>query len=61
MININKEGSSFKKSRKVMICGLNQLGLCEDKGFDHPVDVPWDNGGELNIHFYNLFVFLFRL
>jgi hypothetical protein len=25
-----------------MICGLNQLGLCEEKGFDVPQELIWD-------------------
>jgi alpha-tubulin suppressor-like RCC1 family protein len=32
----------FKRQRKIMISGLNHVGLCEDPGFNEPVDVPWD-------------------
>lgn len=47
MVNINKEEgkAATYKSRKVMLCGLNQLGLCEENGYDKPVDVPWDSAG----------------
>ena len=33
--------------RKIMVCGLNQLGLCEEKGFEHATEVPWENDGEI--------------
>jgi hypothetical protein len=42
--NISEEMLAHKKikrSRKVMISGLCQVGLCEEKGSDTPVDVPW--------------------
>ena len=45
MVNMIREGNSSKKARKVMICGLNQLALCEERGMASPVDVPWDTGG----------------
>lgn len=31
---------------KIMLCGLNQVGLCEEKGQEEPVDVPFDCSGE---------------
>ena len=46
---MNKEPNNPKganKARKIMVCGLNQLGLCEEKGFDHATEVPWDVGGK---------------
>lgn len=31
-----------KRSRKILISGLNHVGLCEEPGFDKPTEVPWD-------------------
>ena len=28
----------------MLICGLNQLGLCEDPGLTNASEIPWDNG-----------------
>lgn len=44
MINCKEEsGKLGKKTKKVMISGLNQRGLCEEPGFMEPVDVEgWD-------------------
>ena len=32
-----------RKSKKVMLCGLNQLGLCEEPGHVTPVDIDWED------------------
>ena len=45
MINCLKsksKASGTTKQKKVMLAGLNQLGLCDEPGFMEPVDVPWD-------------------
>jgi alpha-tubulin suppressor-like RCC1 family protein len=31
-----------KRVRKVLITGLNQVGLCEETGVHEPCEVPWD-------------------
>jgi hypothetical protein len=38
-----KKGTSYGglKKKNVMISGLNQLGLCEEKGFDIPQELIW--------------------
>lgn len=33
----------IKRTRKVMITGLNQVGLCEEPGSNTPIDIPWDD------------------
>eukprot|EP00596_Hydrurales_sp_CCMP1899_P000603 CAMPEP_0119046636 /NCGR_PEP_ID=MMETSP1177-20130426/47913_1 /TAXON_ID=2985 /ORGANISM="Ochromonas sp, Strain CCMP1899" /LENGTH=528 /DNA_ID=CAMNT_0007020065 /DNA_START=236 /DNA_END=1819 /DNA_ORIENTATION=- len=40
-----KKGTSYGglKKKHVMISGLNQLGLCEEKGFDIPQELIWDD------------------
>jgi len=42
MINCRaEEDRGPRKSKKIMICGLNQLGLCEEPGHVTPVDIAW--------------------
>ena len=42
MINCRPEPERGpRKSKKVMLCGLNQLGLCEEPGHVKPIDIPW--------------------
>jgi hypothetical protein len=31
-----------KRQRKLLISGLNHVALCEEAGFDTPVEIPWD-------------------
>lgn len=47
-INVNQDDSNEevidkpKRSRKVLLTGLNQVGLCEEDGSEVPIDLPWD-------------------
>ena len=44
MVNCRKENDRIEnktlKSKRLYLTGLNQLGLCEDKGHDYPVEIP---------------------
>lgn len=43
MVNSRKErGQGSKKTKKIGIIGLNQQGLCEEPGYTHMTDLPWD-------------------
>lgn len=43
LVNSTKERSQgTKKTKKVGMIGLNQQGLCEEPGFTHMTDLPWD-------------------
>ena len=32
------------RSKKLLLTGLNQMALCEDPGFDEPVEIRWPWG-----------------
>ena len=43
MINCRAEAGRFgRKTKKVSLCGLNQVGLCEEQGYVEPKDVIID-------------------
>jgi hypothetical protein len=47
MINHRPEPDQYdKKTKKLMISGLNQLALCEDPGYNSPQEVEWDKSDE---------------
>jgi hypothetical protein len=47
MINYLPEKGRFgRKTKKLMFCGLNQGGLCEEDGVWSPEEIEWDLEGE---------------
>lgn len=40
----HKRQPKAKRKRKVLVTGLNQVGLCEEPGIPEPCEVPWDEG-----------------